>query len=125
MTTDQIVAHWQKRARDPLTVARLANGADDPADAIFHCHLAIERALKAEVMRTTGKQHPKSHDLLVLARLVPAEWGEEDESTFDALTDFAVAARYDDPAWEERYATRSEAARWIARTERFLSRILP
>jgi hypothetical protein len=43
----------------------------------------------------------------------------------DTLSEFAVAARYDDPAWAAQHATKTGSARWIARSEKFLLSLLP
>lgn len=124
MATDHVVVHWRKRARNSLKIARFANYIGSPADALVHCHLALERALKAAIMQKTGKSHPEVHDLLALAGLLSPQWSAEERSLFDTLTDLASTARHDDPAWAERHATRTEALYWIARTEQLVSRLL-
>lgn len=125
VTESETIAHWRKGARDALRLAKLAASDELFELALFHCHLAVEKALKAAIMEKTAEPHPKVHALLRLALLLQSEWSAEDQELFDTLSDFAVAARYDDPAWAERYATAANAERWIDRTERFLSRHLP
>jgi HEPN domain-containing protein len=121
VTDARIIGHWRKGANDALRVAKLA--AEDGAYelALFHCHLAVEKALKAAVMEKTGKPHPKVHDLGRLALLVREAWTASDRELFDALSEFAVAARYDDPTWAERFATAQNARLWIDRTAAFLT----
>lgn len=93
--------------------------------APFHCHLAVEKALKAAVMEKTGKPHPKIHELFPLATLLKEEWTVDERELFDALSDFAIAAQYDDPAWAEQQAQPETAGQWLRRTEAFLSSLLP
>ncbi|MDO8648888.1 MAG: HEPN domain-containing protein [Candidatus Peregrinibacteria bacterium] len=124
MTTADVIKHWRKGAQDALDAAKLLE-ADAKYDlALFHCHLALEKALKAAVMERTKKPHPKIHRLLSLAKLLQEDWSIDDQELFDKLSDFAVAARYDDPAWAEQYATAENSQQWIRRTSQFLSTFL-
>jgi HEPN domain-containing protein len=125
VTTADVIKHWRKGARDALRVARLASGDGAYELALFHCHLAVEKALKAAIMEKTRQPHPKVHDLGQLAQMLEASWPQGDRELFDTLSDFAVAARYDDPAWAERYATAQNAQTWIDRTSDFLTRHCP
>lgn len=122
MTTQDVIAHWRKGAKNALRLATVAADQRIYDLALFHCHLAIEKALKAAIMEKTREPHPKSHSLERLASLLRNDWSEADHTLFDLLSSFAVAARYDDPAWAERFATAKNARRWIDQTEKFLSR---
>jgi HEPN domain-containing protein len=123
VTTKDVIAHWRKGARNALRVATLACADGEHELALFHCHLAAEKALKAAVMEQTGKPHPKVHNLSRLATLLRDDWTAADRRLFTTLSEFAVAARYDDPAWADRFATARNAQRWIERTSGFLSRL--
>lgn len=90
--------------------------------ALFHCHLAVEKALKAAIMEKTRKPHPKVHNLDRLAFAIRDDWSEADRNLFDILSSFAVAARYDDPVWSEKFATAKNARKLIDQTSKFLSR---
>lgn len=125
VTEGDVVSHWRKGARDALSVAKLAHRDGFHELALFNCHLAVEKALKAAIMEKTGKPHPKIHELPALGRLLKAEWSPEDRHLLDTLSDFAVAARYDDPAWAEREATAENGRRWIDCTEVFLTNYCP
>lgn len=125
VTEADVIAYWRKRARENLDAARLLHERGHEADALFHCHLAVERALKAAIMEKTGKPHPKIHELWTLAKLIQDEWGEDEQQLFDSLSDVAIAARYDDPSWAERQAKPRRVEQWIASTDRFLSSFLP
>ncbi|MBU2213733.1 HEPN domain-containing protein [Patescibacteria group bacterium] len=125
MTEADIIAHWRKGAKDAFEMAQLAHKAGKYELALFHCHLAVEKILKAAVMEKTKKPHPKIHELSVLARLLKETWSVEEKQLFESLSDFAIAARYDDPTWAENYATSQNAQDWIKRTEAFLSTQCP
>ncbi len=120
MTRDETIAHWRNGANDSLEVARLAHAARKYALTLFHCHLAVEKALKAAYVEERDEAPPPTHHLLRLASQLQQPWTEEYEWALNDLTRFAVAARYDDPGWAEREATEQSAAAWIARTEQLL-----
>jgi HEPN domain-containing protein len=123
MTRQDIIEHWRKGARDALELARLAHQAEKNELALFHCHLAVEKALKAAYMERHHEDHPYTHDLAHLAGLVGETFEMEDMTALQKLTDFVVDARYSDPFWAEKQATSKNAAHWIAVTEHLLSRI--
>ena len=120
-----MIAHWRKGARDALDAAKVLQKADHYAAALFHCHLGVEKALKAACMESLRRDPPFTHDLLQIARLLKREWSNEEEAFLADLSQYAVASRYDDPAWAEREATRANAVRWIDEVERLLSILLP
>jgi HEPN domain-containing protein len=122
MTDSDIIAHWRKGARDALEMAQAAIRIEKYDHALFNCHLAVEKALKAAVMENTREPHPKIHNLGRLAELVSKEWTKEEQEMFDTLSSFAVAARYDDPPWAEQYATKTHAELWVKTTSAFISR---
>jgi HEPN domain-containing protein len=124
VTDAQLVKHWRHGAKQSLRLATLAAEDGLYELALFHCHLAVEKALKAAIMEQSGEPHPKVHALLRLALLVHDDWSADERELFDALSEFAVAARYDDPDWAKRYATAATARTWIKRTTTFLSQHL-
>jgi HEPN domain-containing protein len=121
VTTADLIAHWRKGAKIALRLAAVCADQRAYELALFHCHLAVEKAIKAAIMEKTRKPHPKVHDLLRLASLLQEDWPAPDQELLDTLSDFAIAARYDDPAWAERFATAKNARRWISRTTSFLA----
>lgn len=125
MTESDIVAHWRKGAKDALRVATLSYEDGKYELALFHCHLAVEKALKAAIMEKTKKPHPKIHELFKLAMILHEEWSTEDRQLLDVLSDFAVSARYDDPAWAEHFATAENTMLWISKSQSFLATLLP
>lgn len=125
MTEADVIAHWRKRAKESLKVALLAVEAGSYGLALFHCHLAIEKALKALFMEEHRKEAPFTHDLAQLATMINREWTEEEKRQLARMTEYAVAARYDDPVWAEREATEETAREWIEKADALLSRLSP
>ena len=123
VTDMEVIAHWRKGSRDALDAAILLERNGKFELALFHCHLAVEKALKVTIMETTKTAHPKTHELSQLASLLSYDWSQEDKELFYFLTEFSVAARYDDPTWSKQFATAENAKQWIAQVEAFLSRL--
>ncbi|MEK7137808.1 MAG: HEPN domain-containing protein [Patescibacteria group bacterium] len=125
MSDAEIIAHWRKGARDAMDMARLAYEAGKYDHALFNCQLAVEKALKVLHMEKRGSDAPRTHNLVYLGDLLGMECSERDVNLLKELSDFAVDARYHDPAWSREEATRENALRWIEETESFLHSHLP
>lgn len=64
-----VVRHWLRSARQDLLAARTLLVGRHYRMAVFCCHLAMEKALKAILHKQTGVEPPRWHDLsLLLAR---------------------------------------------------------
>jgi HEPN domain-containing protein len=125
VTEADVIAHWRKGARDELASANLLHEGGQYPGALFHCHLAVEKALKAMYMEEHRTEAPLTHDLLQIALQLPRAWSEEEKQLLADLTEYAVAARYDDPVWAEREATADNVTAWIRRVTSLLSSLLP
>jgi HEPN domain-containing protein len=125
MTQDESVAHWQRGARDSLESAVLLHKAGKYAIVLFHCQLAVEKALKAAYIAEHDSAPPPTHDLLELAEGLKREWTEDQLTLLDALSDLAILARYGDETWQEVQATEDASKRWLTQAKSFLSLLLP
>ena len=124
MTEADVIAHWRKGAKDALRVAVLAYEDGKYALALFNAHLAIEKALKAAYMEKYRKEAPWTHDLVHLSKELDRPWTDEEERLLGHLTEYAVAARYDDPPWAEHEATQEKTSALLQRTTTLLSALL-
>lgn len=125
MTEDDVIAHWRKGAQESLRLAKHAHNDGSYALSLFHLHLALEKALKALYMEQKRMEAPLTHDLLEIALQLDRPWTDEEKNHLSQMTEYAVAARYDDPLWAEREATVETSKNWTTRTEKFLSLLLP
>ncbi|MDO8469228.1 MAG: HEPN domain-containing protein [Candidatus Peribacter sp.] len=125
MTEADVIAHWRKGAREEIQSAKLLHEGGKQTAALFHCHLAVEKALKALYMEQQRKEAPFTHDLTQLAIQIQRPWTEDEKRMLADLTGFAVAARYDDLLWAENEATAANVLSWIHRVDMFLPSILP
>ena len=126
MTQDEAATHWQQRARSELKVARILFEKGEPdvyGEVIFHCHLALELALKAKYIQEHNAAAPFTHNLGELAQTLDEKWSESDRKDFDQLSDNAVLARYGDEEWHTRHATKEKARMWLEKVGSFLTKI--
>lgn len=125
MTEADVIAHWREGARDELKSAKLLRDGGLHPGVLFHCHLAVEKALKAAYMQEYRKQPPLTHDLLQIALRLDRNWADTEKTLLADLTEYAVAARYDDPGWADREATADATATWIETVDSLLSTLIP
>jgi len=124
MTQQEAVEHWKKGARAALKMARHAFDDGEHEFVLFHCHLAVEKALKTLHIREHGEAAPTTHDLPYLATLLSRPFTPEHLELFRGLNTFAVAARYSDPFWAKDFATEEQAHLWLDRTARIIPALI-
>lgn len=87
----------QKAASDVRSMEILLEAVDPPLDSVcFHAQQAAEKSLKA-LLAFYGKPFRKTHDLVLLAGLLPEEYRLDIEiDDWAELSYFAVGPRYPD-----------------------------
>jgi len=66
------------------------------ADSLFYGHIVLEKILKARVVKASGKEAPRIHNLVVLAKLSGIEFSQEDLEFLATINRFNMRARYPD-----------------------------
>jgi HEPN domain-containing protein len=99
----EVIEHWVRKAEHDLEAAARIMSIEEgcPFDTVcFHCQQAAEKFLKG-LLTHLGFEAPKSHDLTVLASLLPAEIAfPVPAEDLAELNPYAVAIRYVDD-WRE------------------------
>jgi HEPN domain-containing protein len=90
------VAYWRGGAVEDWEVARGLVDNGKPRHGLFFAHLALEKALKALVCRSTGEIPPRIHDLVRLASLAGISVEEEGASIWAEFNSFSLQGRYPD-----------------------------
>lgn len=124
MTQDEAASHWQQRARSELKGARILFEQGDAelyGEVLFHCHLALELALKAKYILEKDTAAPFTHDLNELADALQKSRKQDERDDFEEITDFAILSRYGDEQWLSANATATNAEKWLQKTEKILS----
>jgi len=88
-------ADWLHFAREDLRVAELALSAQIYSQACFHAQQCVEKALKAR-LRHHGIVPPRSHQLSLLASLLPDDPLADLHSAVVLLDRFYILTRYPD-----------------------------
>jgi HEPN domain-containing protein len=116
----EVLRVWARKADHDLEAARRILADDDgcPYDtACFHCQQAVEKYLKA-LLTLAGIPAPRTHDLDVLASLLPSEQRHSLPSArMAALNTYAVEVRYADD-WKDPGRSEAMAALELAQSVR-------
>lgn len=109
-----------------MKAARILFEKEEPdvyGEVLFHCHLAIELALKARYIDQKDGAAPFTHSLSDIASYLDDPSLENEQDAFDQLSEYAILARYADEAWFAKHATKKNAASWLQKTEQIFSKI--
>lgn len=91
---EKTVSYWAAGAEYDLDTAKKLFKAKRYPYALFFGHLAIEKILKALVVKETKEHAPHTHSLPLLASKLTFEIPEEIETKFAAFMEFYFEARY-------------------------------
>lgn len=106
------LAYWVESARRDRDAAHSMLELRRFDWSLFIYHLALEKLLKALVVKA-GVTPPPTHHLNRLAELAAVEPSEEQQSWLTEITDFNIEARYDDAKQSfYRKATEEYASLW-------------
>ena len=125
MTREDVIALWRKEAKESLVAAEAVHAKGIYWLSLFHCHLAVEKALKALYVEKRDQHPPPTHELLELADGLEHPWEEGTISLFEALADFAIESRYHDEEWLAKQATEEHSRYWIDKVQSLLSSLIP
>ncbi len=85
---------WIDGAGEALRIAEQLLDSGRHLWAIFFCHLAIEKMLKAAVIEKTGELAPKTHNLRFLVGLAGLPTDGPHFEFISVLSDVSVPTRY-------------------------------
>jgi HEPN domain-containing protein len=88
------IAHWRRGAEEDWEVARELVELNRIRHGLFLAHLALEKMLKAHVIRMTQAPAPKIHNLARLSELSGLHLTEELEDTLADMNVFNIEGRY-------------------------------
>lgn len=96
MDTKNIIGYWVNSAQKDWQVAQSLFNTKYYLYSLFFCHLAMEKILKALVVKETRKHAPHTHNLIELAQKAKLLMKQSQLDFLDSLTDFNLEARYPD-----------------------------
>lgn len=121
MVDQDVVRRWKESARAEWESARVLQEHGHHAQTLFHCHLSVEKILKAIYIEENDTEPPYSHNLVVLARKLLRTWTAEEELDLGKLSQYCEQSRYGDELWARDAATAQSSAYWLDRSKYFLS----
>jgi HEPN domain-containing protein len=90
------IDYWTKGAEDDLLTAELLIQEKRILHGLFFCHLVIEKAIKALVVKISGEVAPRSHNLIYLSEKTALVFDNETEIFFGILMKYQLQGRYPD-----------------------------
>ena len=93
---DKQIKYWLDSSENDIETAELLIDSNKILHGLFFCHLAVEKAIKAHVVKTIGDYPPRSHNLLFLSEKAGIHWEEEKEIFLGILMKYQLEGRYPD-----------------------------
>jgi HEPN domain-containing protein len=90
------VAYWKSSAEEDLATAELLIAENRMLHGLFFCHLVLEKAIKAHVVKESGEVPPRSHNLIYLSEKAALEFDEDDQQFLGILMKYQLQGRYPD-----------------------------
>ena len=90
------IVYWTSSASDDLTSAKILVDRNRFLHGLFFCHLVIEKAIKAHVVKRTKNIAPRSHNLIYLAEKADLHFDEKGEIFLGVLMKYQLQGRYPD-----------------------------
>ncbi len=90
------IEYWTKGAEDDVLTAELLIREKRILHGLFFCHLVIEKALKAHIVKTSGEIAPRSHNLIYLSEKTDLTFDEETDIFLGILMKYQLQGRYPD-----------------------------
>ena len=73
------IEYWKAGAFDDLETAKVLIDKNRLLHGLFFCHLVIEKAIKAHVVKQTKELAPRSHNLIYLSEKAKLIFSEDKE----------------------------------------------
>lgn len=98
MAPDQTQAakRWKEGAWDAFDTAEKLFISKKYHHSLFFCHLAVEKALKAQYITDQDKLPPYTHELALIAAGIKDSFNENQLKELEELNTFNIAGRYEE-----------------------------
>ena len=115
------IDYWINEAEDNIISADILIQKGRFLHGLFFCHLVIEKALKAHIVKETKEIPPRSHNLIMLSEKANLTVGDDNEIFLGILMKYQLQGRYPDydPIIPEKekvltyYNKTKELLRWL------------
>lgn len=90
------IEYWMNEAEDNIVSAEILVQKGRLLHGLFFCHLVIEKAIKAHVVKETKVIPPRSHNLILLSEKANLKVGDSNEIFLGILMKYQLQGRYPD-----------------------------
>ncbi len=90
------IGYWINGAEDDIITAKLLIQEKRNLHGLFFCHLVIEKAIKAHVVKKSGDVAPRTHNLVHLSENVGLIFDDENQIFMGILMKYQLQGRYPD-----------------------------
>lgn len=90
------IDYWINEAENNIESADILIQKDRLLHGLFFCHLVIEKAMKAHVVKETKAIPPRSHNLILLSERANLKVGDSNEILLGILMKYQLQGRYPD-----------------------------
>lgn len=88
------IDYWLNGANEDFDVAEILIEKRRILHGLFFCHLVLEKALKAHVVKVTGEIAPKTHNLIYLSEKSNLVLSDDTLEFFGVLMKYQLEGRY-------------------------------
>jgi HEPN domain-containing protein len=119
---DSATNNWLRLAAYELETARAMVAAERTLYVVIACQQACDKAIKAVISQHTSTVPPRSHDLVILARVAALELSEPHAELLTYLNQSLMVVRYPTDLEEAERAFPLQAVEpLVPKTEAFLT----
>ena len=90
------IDYWIKGAEEDILTAQLLIREKRTLHGLFFCHLVIEKAIKAHVVKKIGDVAPRTHNLIYLSEKAELEFDDSTQMLLGILMKYQLQGRYPD-----------------------------
>ncbi len=109
------IEYWINTAGEDLQTAELLINNNKILFGLFLCHLCIEKAIKANIVKHTGNIPPKVHNLSYLIERTNLELSDEQFLLCDTLMYYQLEGRY--PEYYKKAPSKSKSKEILNQTK--------
>jgi len=113
------ITYWIEGAKNDLDTAELLVKNNKILHSLFFCHLVIEKAIKACVVKTTNEIPPKTHNLIFLTEKSDLQLPEDFEGFIGVLMKYQLEGRY--PDYQPEMPSSEITKEYFEKTKKLLS----
>jgi HEPN domain-containing protein len=118
LDTTKHINYWLKGAQDDYKSAIVLFERGRLLHCLFFCHLVIEKAIKAHVVKETNEVAPRSHSLVFLSEKAGLLLNDETDEFLGILMKYQLHGRY--PDFNPSLPTVEQTRKYLTKTHDLL-----